>query len=173
MRQTGRQTMGVNPAGLGDGVTVVAVARSAAEDEDEEIVSDDGDSDPDSRGRRGRRGSRRVDQRREGVGRDIFDQPPAAAKGTRVATLRLRRIDPWSAMKTGFVFAIGLGLMYVVAAVLLYPFAPAGRGLRVLQLDLPSRPVARGSLRLHVGGCSDHQSGVRGDRAWSPLCCSP
>ena len=60
--------------------------------------------------------------------------PPAAAKGTRVATLRLRRIDPWSAMKTGFVFAIGLGLMYVVAAVLLYLFG--GRGLRVLQLDL-------------------------------------
>ena len=51
--------------------------------------------------------------------------PPAAAKGTRVATLRLRRIDPWSAMKTGFVFAIGLGLMYVVAAVLLYLFASA------------------------------------------------
>jgi uncharacterized membrane protein YhdT len=49
--------------------------------------------------------------------------PPAAAKGTRVATLRLRRIDPWSAMKTGFVFAIGLGLMYVVAAVLVYLFA--------------------------------------------------
>ena len=51
--------------------------------------------------------------------------PPAAAKGTRVATLRLRRIDPWSAMKTGFVLAIGLGLMYVVAAVLLYLFASA------------------------------------------------
>ena len=50
---------------------------------------------------------------------------PAAAKGTRVATLRLRRIDPWSAMKTGFVFAIGLGLMYVVAAVPLYLFASA------------------------------------------------
>ena len=50
---------------------------------------------------------------------------PAAAKGTRVATLRLRRIDPWSAMKTGVVFAIGLGLMYVVAAVLLYLFASA------------------------------------------------
>lgn len=51
--------------------------------------------------------------------------PPAAAKGTRVATLRLRRIDPWSAMKTGFVFAIGLGIMYVIAAVLLYLFASA------------------------------------------------
>jgi len=51
--------------------------------------------------------------------------PPAAAKGNRVATLRLRRIDPWSAMKTGFVFAIGLGLMYVIAAALLYLFASA------------------------------------------------
>lgn len=37
--------------------------------------------------------------------------------------MRLRRIDPWSAMKTGFVFAIGLGLAYVIATVLLYLFA--------------------------------------------------
>ena len=47
------------------------------------------------------------------------------AKGVRVATLRLRRVDPWSAMKTGFVFALGLGLMYVVAALLLFLFASA------------------------------------------------
>jgi hypothetical protein len=37
--------------------------------------------------------------------------------------LRLRRIDPWSAMKTGFVFAIGLGIAYVIAMVLIYLFA--------------------------------------------------
>jgi hypothetical protein len=49
--------------------------------------------------------------------------PPQAAKAARVATLRLRRIDPWSAMKTGFVFAIGLGIMYVIASLLLYLFA--------------------------------------------------
>jgi uncharacterized membrane protein YhdT len=49
-----------------------------------------------------------------------------APKGTRVATLRLRRVDPWSAMKTGFVFAIGLGIMYVIAALLVYLFASAG-----------------------------------------------
>lgn len=46
-----------------------------------------------------------------------------APQGTRVATLRLRRIDPWSAMKTGFVFAIGLGIAYVIAMVLIYLFA--------------------------------------------------
>ena len=46
-----------------------------------------------------------------------------AAQGTRVATLRLRRIDPWSAMKTGFVLAIGLGIAYVIATVLLFLFA--------------------------------------------------
>jgi hypothetical protein len=45
------------------------------------------------------------------------------APTTRVATLRLRRIDPWSAMKTGFVVAIGLGIAYVIASVLLYLFA--------------------------------------------------
>ena len=47
IRQTGRQTMGVNLMGLGQGVTVVAVARSAAEEEDEEIVAGEPDSDPD------------------------------------------------------------------------------------------------------------------------------
>ncbi|MCU0280209.1 MAG: DUF3566 domain-containing protein [Candidatus Nanopelagicales bacterium] len=51
--------------------------------------------------------------------------PAAAAKSTRVASLRLRRIDPWSAMKTGFVFAIGLGIMYVIASLLLFSFASA------------------------------------------------
>ncbi len=50
------------------------------------------------------------------------------AAGARVATLRLRRIDPWSAMKTGFVFSIGLGIMYVIAALLLYLFA-SGAGV--------------------------------------------
>ncbi len=49
--------------------------------------------------------------------------PPQTANGARVARLRLRRIDPWSAMKTGFVFAVGLGVMYIIAAVLVYLFA--------------------------------------------------
>lgn len=51
--------------------------------------------------------------------------PTAAqqAQGSRVATLRLRRIEPWSAMKTGFVFAIGLGIAYVIASLLLFLFA--------------------------------------------------
>ena len=49
--------------------------------------------------------------------------PAAAAQGTRVATLRLRRIDPWSALKTGFVFAIGLAIAYVIATVLIFLFA--------------------------------------------------
>ena len=46
-----------------------------------------------------------------------------APEGARVAKLRMRRIDPWSAMKTGFVFALGLGIMYVVATLLLYTFS--------------------------------------------------
>ena len=46
-----------------------------------------------------------------------------APEGARVAKLRMRRIDPWSAMKTGFVFAIGLGIMYVIATLLLYTFS--------------------------------------------------
>lgn len=51
--------------------------------------------------------------------------PPAAGTGggTRVARLRVRRIDPWSAMKTGFVFAVGLGIAYVIAAGLLFLFS--------------------------------------------------
>ncbi len=51
--------------------------------------------------------------------------PPPTTTGARTASLRLRRIDPWSAMKTGFVFAIGLGIMYVIAWLLLYFFASA------------------------------------------------
>lgn len=50
---------------------------------------------------------------------------PTTSNGARTASLRLRRIDPWSAMKTGFVFAIGLGIMYVIAWLLLYFFASA------------------------------------------------
>jgi uncharacterized membrane protein YhdT len=46
-----------------------------------------------------------------------------APAGARVAKLRMRRVDPWSAMKTGFVFALGLGIMYVVATLLLYTFS--------------------------------------------------
>jgi hypothetical protein len=47
----------------------------------------------------------------------------AAPEGVRVARLRLKRIDPWSAMKTGFVFAFGIGIMYVVATLLIYSFS--------------------------------------------------
>ena len=43
IRQTGRQTMGVNLMGLADGVTVVAVASSAAEDDDDETTPEDPD----------------------------------------------------------------------------------------------------------------------------------
>jgi hypothetical protein len=38
-----------------------------------------------------------------------------AARGTRKARLRLSRLDPWSVMKTSFMFSIAAGIVFVVA----------------------------------------------------------
>jgi hypothetical protein len=44
------------------------------------------------------------------------DKPKAgAARGTRKARLRLSRLDPWSVMKTSFMFSIAAGIVLVVA----------------------------------------------------------
>lgn len=40
---------------------------------------------------------------------------PGAARRTRKARLRLSRLDPWSVMKTSFMFSIAAGIMLVVA----------------------------------------------------------
>jgi len=48
VRQTSRDTMGVSLMGLPAGVTVVAVARSDAHEEEAEFEQDSDDSDPDS-----------------------------------------------------------------------------------------------------------------------------
>ena len=40
---------------------------------------------------------------------------PGAARRTRKARLRLSRLDPWSVMKTAFLFSIAAGIMLVVA----------------------------------------------------------
>jgi hypothetical protein len=40
---------------------------------------------------------------------------PGAARRTRKARLRLSRLDPWSVMKTSFLFSIAAGIMLVVA----------------------------------------------------------
>ena len=40
---------------------------------------------------------------------------PGAARRTRKARLRLARLDPWSVMKTSFLFSIAAGIMLVVA----------------------------------------------------------
>jgi Transmembrane domain of unknown function (DUF3566) len=40
---------------------------------------------------------------------------PGAARRTRKARLRLSRLDPWSVMKTSFLFSIAAGVMLVVA----------------------------------------------------------
>lgn len=42
------------------------------------------------------------------------------ARRTRKARLRLARIDPWSVMKTTFLFSIAIGVMMVVAAFVLW-----------------------------------------------------
>jgi hypothetical protein len=40
---------------------------------------------------------------------------PGVARRTRKARLRLSRLDPWSVMKTSFMFSIAAGIMLVVA----------------------------------------------------------
>ena len=40
---------------------------------------------------------------------------PGMARRTRKARLRLSRLDPWSVMKTSFMFSIAAGIMLVVA----------------------------------------------------------
>lgn len=40
---------------------------------------------------------------------------PGTARGTRKARLRLSRLDPWSVMKTAFMFSIAAGIVFVVA----------------------------------------------------------
>ncbi|GAB3917570.1 hypothetical protein GCM10011575_31380 [Microlunatus endophyticus] len=46
----------------------------------------------------------------------VKDKPKAgAARGTRKARLRLSRLDPWSVMKTSFMFSIAAGIVFVVA----------------------------------------------------------
>ena len=40
---------------------------------------------------------------------------PGVARRTRKARLRLSRLDPWSVMKTSFLFSIAAGIMLVVA----------------------------------------------------------
>jgi hypothetical protein len=40
---------------------------------------------------------------------------PGTARRTRKARLRLSRMDPWSVMKTSFLFSIAAGIMLVVA----------------------------------------------------------
>ena len=40
---------------------------------------------------------------------------PGVARGTRKARLRMSRLDPWSVMKTSFLFSIAAGIVFVVA----------------------------------------------------------
>ncbi|MCW2812211.1 MAG: hypothetical protein JWP61_2669, partial [Friedmanniella sp.] len=42
-------------------------------------------------------------------------RPKAPVRRTRKARLRLSRLDPWSVMKTSFLFSIAAGIMLVVA----------------------------------------------------------
>ena len=47
-------------------------------------------------------------------------RPARTGRRTRKARLRLSRIDPWSVMKTTFLFSIAFGVMMVVAAFVLW-----------------------------------------------------
>ncbi|HRA04419.1 MAG TPA: DUF3566 domain-containing protein [Arachnia sp.] len=55
----------------------------------------------------------------EGAASDAT-RPARTGRRTRKARLRLSRIDPWSVMKTTFLFSIAFGVMMVVAAFVLW-----------------------------------------------------
>lgn len=46
--------------------------------------------------------------------------PRAQIKGVRRAHMTISRIDPWSALKVGFLLSIGLSLMTVIAAIVVW-----------------------------------------------------
>lgn len=64
-----------------------------------------------------RAGSPKVEPVEGGTG---AQEAARKARRTRKARLRLSRIDPWSVMKTTFLFAIAFGIMLVVVAFVLW-----------------------------------------------------
>ncbi|MHA6513456.1 DUF3566 domain-containing protein [Tessaracoccus sp. Z1128] len=59
-------------------------------------------------------------ERVEGSESSVVTPATRASRRTRKARLRLSRIDPWSVMKTTFLFSIAFGVMMVVAAFVLW-----------------------------------------------------
>lgn len=51
---------------------------------------------------------------------DTPSKPPRPSRRTRKARLRIHRIDPWSVMKTSFLFSIAFGVMTVAAVGVLW-----------------------------------------------------
>ena len=51
---------------------------------------------------------------------------PGMARRTRKARLRLSRLDPWSVMKTSFLFSIAAGIMLVVAVYTVWTVLDSG-----------------------------------------------
>ena len=58
--------------------------------------------------------------RRTGNLADTRPRPAASAVRTRRARLRISRVDPWSVMKTSFLFSIAAGIMTWVAVYVLW-----------------------------------------------------
>lgn len=54
------------------------------------------------------------------TGASVTSSPARLARRTRKARLRLSRIDPWSVMKTSFLFSIAFGVMLVAAVAVLW-----------------------------------------------------
>ncbi len=56
----------------------------------------------------------------DGASRAVPMNPRGGSRRTRKARLRLARIDPWSVMKTTFLFSIGFGVMLIVIVYVLW-----------------------------------------------------
>lgn len=67
-----------------------------------------------------------------GAARDTTRGPRLGARRTRKARLRLARIDPWSVMKTTFLFSIAFGVMLIVIVSVLWSVIAASGALEAL-----------------------------------------
>lgn len=67
-----------------------------------------------------------------GTARDTSRGPRVGARRTRKARLRLARIDPWSVMKTTFLFSIAFGVMLIVIVSVLWSVIAASGALEAL-----------------------------------------
>ena len=75
----------------------------------------------------------------------------SSARRTRKARLRLSRIDPWSVMKTSFLFSIAFGIMFWVATYVLWSIVQSSGlfdAINKVLVDILSSPQDQTPIRI-------------------------